>query len=99
MPSIELKPRSFAAARYSRVKREKWGIELHADRAIDIYTVPVGQFEAWKRKDPFDGSAYLRKRNLKIESKVGPEFEYDWDLVLENVSEDPIDVEYEVYER
>jgi len=33
------------------------------------------------------------------EANFGPEFEYDWDLLLENLSGDPIDVRYEVYEK
>jgi hypothetical protein len=72
---------------------------MHADRAIDVYTVPVGEMEAWKRHDKYTGSAYLRRKDMNFETNFGPEFESDWSLILENPWSNPVDVYYEVFER
>jgi len=57
------------------------------------------EFGAWRSHNPFGGSSFLRRRNVNLEFNEGPEFESDWYLVLENVSDDPIYVEYSVFER
>ena len=99
MPSVIVGPDSYTTIRYSRVKRGRWGLELHAERALDVYTVPIGEMAAWKRHDKFTGSAYLRRRDLQFESNFGPEFDTDWDLIFENPSNEPVRVDYEVFER
>ncbi|HLW76418.1 MAG TPA: hypothetical protein VKS01_05520, partial [Bryobacteraceae bacterium] len=50
------------------------GIEVDAENAIDVYTVPVSEFDKWRSKEPFTGSSFLGKRRLNFEVNTGPEF-------------------------
>jgi hypothetical protein len=98
VPATTLKPHNFMKVLYSRA-RGKLGLDIVADRAIDIFTVPADEYDKWRSGKPFEGSSFLRRKNLHMVSNTGPELEGDWYLVLENVSDDPIDVDYEVFER
>jgi len=99
MPLATLKPHNYLKVLYSRAKRGKLGIDIDADRAIDLYTVPVDQLAKWRGRQSFTGSSFLRRRNFHVEYNTGPEFHGDWYLILENVSDEPIDVEYDVFEK
>ena len=99
VPSITLGPHKFVTVRYSPVRRSRLGIHLEADSAIDVYTVTQPDLEKWKSRKDFTGSSFKRRKNIDIEYNSGPEFEDHWYLVLENASDDPIDVDYEVFER
>src|SRR5207248_2788855 len=98
VPLTTLKPRNFLKVLYSKPRRGKLGIDINADRAIDIYTVPVDEFDRWRTRKEFTGSSFQRRKNLHVQYNFGPEFENDWYLVLENASDDPIDVVYDVFE-
>lgn len=99
MPAASLSPHKFLKVRYRPAQRGRLGIDVDADRAIDIYTVIESDYEKWRTGRDFLGSTFKRRRQLHIEFNAGPEFEDDWYLIMENFGDDPADVEYDVFER
>lgn len=100
MPVASISPNKFVKVLYNHARRGSLGINVSADRAIDIYTVPLSEYDRWKSRREYVGSAsYFRRRNLGLEFNSGPEFEEDWYLIMENFQNERAQVEYEVFER
>lgn len=98
MPITTLSPHKYRKILYEASKHGL-GIRVNADGRINIHTVPASQLENWRSDDTkFRGSSFRRTKRLNIQSNSGPEFEEDWYLILENTSDETIEVEYEVSE-
>jgi hypothetical protein len=98
MPATTVSPQKFRKILYDPATR-KLGIRVDADRTINIHTIPVSQLEKWRSDESFRGSSFMRRKRLDILYNSGPEFAEDWYLIFENKSDEPVDVEYEVFER
>ena len=96
MPATTVKPHKFVKVLYGSLNRGTLGIEVDADKAIDVFTVPVSEFERWRSREQFTGSSFLGKRRVNFEVNTGPEFDGEWYLVLENPSDEPVEVDFDV---
>ena len=95
---IEIQPERFRKIRYDAPVKHKVEIEIEATAAIDIFIVPVPEFDKWKRgSGNYGGDGFLRKKNLQL--RVNIEDSQDgWYLILENRTDSVVVVRYEVYE-
>jgi len=99
VPLIEIQPQRFRKIQYERPpKGRNIGIDIEATGALDIFVVPASQIDKWKRGSAeYGGDGFLRKKTLQVKFGIGPEFEDDWYLVLENKFDRPITAKYEVF--
>ena len=97
LTAITVNPHKFRKILYDPANR-KLGIRVKADRAINVHIIPASHLDLWRSDGNFRGSSFLRTKRVDILSNAGPEFTEDWYLILENKSEEPVDIEYEVFE-
>lgn len=99
MPFVEIQPEKYRRILFDRPRRRTVEINIEANRAVDVYVVPESNFEAWRRgSSDYGGDGFLRTKNLRVRLNKDRQFEDDWYLVLENRSDSPATVHYEVYE-
>ncbi len=99
MPTVTINADRFVKILYSRVKGRTLGVNISAERAIDIYMVPAAEYTKWRSGQEFMGVSRFRRGEIDLRINNGPEFEEDWYLVLENFNSEPVTVDYEVFER
>jgi hypothetical protein len=100
VPLIEIQPQRFRKIRYDTPpKGGNIDIEIEANAALDIFIVPASEIERWRRgAGDYGGDGFLRKKYLRIRINIGPEFEHEWYLVLDNKSDKAVTATYEVYQ-
>jgi hypothetical protein len=98
VPLIEIQPERFRKIRYDAPRKHKVEIEIEAFAAIDIFIVPVPEFDKWKKgsKD-YGGDGFLRKKNLQLRVNIDDSPE-GWYLILDNRTDSVVSVRYEVFE-
>lgn len=99
MENVLISSHKFRKVLYDRARRSSLGIKVKSDHTLNIHTVPVDELERWRNGRSFHGSSFLKRKSLGIEFNAGMEFNSDWFLILENVSDYDADVEYDVYDR
>ena len=98
MPLIEVQPQRFRKIRYDAPRKHKVEIEIEATAAIDIFIVPVREFDRWKRgSEDYGGDGFLRKKLLQLRVNIEDAGE-GWYLILDNRTDSVVAVRYEVYE-
>lgn len=100
VPLIEIQPHRYRKIRYDTPPQlQQMSILMEATSAIDVFIVPVSDLEKWRRgSSDYSGDGFLRKKRLNVKLSIGPEFESEWYLILENKSDKPVTASYEVFD-
>jgi hypothetical protein len=100
VPLIDIQPQRYRKILYDTPpRRGKIALEIEANSVLDVFIVPKSELERWRRgNSDYGGDGFLRKKSLQVQINIGPEFDDEWYLVLENKSDKVVTATYEVYE-
>lgn len=99
MPTTIINPQKYRKILYETSPRKrKVEIEIEANSPIDIYIVQASDLRDWRASREYGGMSFKARRTLDFQIKMDPEFEDEWYLILENYSDKPVAVHYEVYD-
>lgn len=97
MPTIALNPHKYRTIRFDTPPRRRIELHIDADRAIDIFIVRASDIGRWRARAEYEGTSYLRRKQLDTKLIFDPDFEDEWYLVFDNPSENQVAVQYDVY--
>lgn len=95
---LMVQPNTFQAIRYVSPRNGKLEIKINCTGALDVFVVQASDMNRWKTGKDFKGTFFRHRKDLHFKMKIDrDDFDDEWYLVFDNVSEDPIGVNYEVF--
>jgi hypothetical protein len=91
-----VKSGTFQGVRYVSPKRRKVEVTTECTSALDIFIVQASDINRWKTGGDFGGKTFWKRTYLNFKMTVHPEFDDEWYLVFNNVSDQTVGVSYEV---
>lgn len=99
MATNMVSPGKFRKILHAFPRNGKAEIHVEANAPIDIYVISSEELGAFRSGKPFDGFKFSNRteldRRLDLSSRL--DGDNDWYLILDNVSDRPVAVHYEVY--
>jgi hypothetical protein len=95
VPTKLLSPQKFTKILYGGPRRDCVKIKVEASAPINIYGISTDKLSEFRDKGRYDLFKFEKKAEL---SKTVPLPNDDWYLILENESDNPIAVHYEVFD-
>ena len=98
VPTKLISPHKFRKILYDTPRTRKVEIQVESSRPIDVYGVQASDIDAWKSEGDYEGISFQSTRTVNAQIKIERDFEKEWCLVLDNTSDTPAAVHYEVYD-
>lgn len=98
MPTRILSPRKFTKVLYDGPERADIRLHFQSSEPIDIYGVSSVLFESFKKDRTADLFRFQGKTNLRKRIPIRTALDDEWYLIMENTSNSPIAIHYEVFD-
>lgn len=98
MPTRILSAHKFMKALYSGPQRRDIQIRFESSGPVNIYGVSEALFELFRTERRSDLFRFVAKMKLDKTIPIKAALGDDWYLILENQSDDPVAIHYEVFD-
>ena len=98
MPTRILSANKFTKLLYAGPERRDIQIRFESSGPVNIYGVSEALFEVFKTERKYDLFRFLAKVKLDKTIAIKAAFGEDWYLILENKSDVPVAIHYEVFD-
>ena len=92
-----INPNKFRKMLYDTPKSRRVELDVEASSAVDVFVVQKSDLDQWRKRQDYGGMGFFRQKKLKQPIKLERGFG-DWYLIIENRSDVPVAVHYEVYD-
>ncbi len=93
-----LSPHKFTKIRYDGPRRDKVQVKVEASASINVYGVAADRLDAFRKNRRSNLFEFARKAILDKTLPLPLDAADDWYLILENTSDNPVAVHYEVFD-
>ncbi len=98
MPTRILAARKFTKVMYDGPERTDIQLRVESSEPVDIYGVSTIFLDNFKKDRTFDLFSYRGKTGLKKKIQLRPALGGEWYLIIENKSDSPVAIHYEVFD-
>jgi hypothetical protein len=98
VPTQVISPRKFRKMLYDTPKSRRIELDIEASSPVDVFVVEKNDLEEWRKRKDYGGMGFFKQKKLKQPIKLARDFQNDWYLIIENRSDAPVAVHYEVYD-
>ena len=98
MPTKVINPKKLRKILYVTPRRRNVEIDVEASERVSVYVVAADEIDNFKSGDPFDGLRFRPTSNLERDVTLPFDPGDEWYLVIENESDKPVAVHWEVYD-